>query len=252
MLLALMSDIHANLRAFDACLAHARSSGAAHVALLGDLVGYGAEPAEVIGRAQALAAQGAVVLRGNHDVLAAQPRAQAQTHEDATAQWTHERLSPAQRDWLTALPLTHRLGAALLVHASAAQPAQWRYVRDAQAAAQSLEAALAEDPAVRYVLGGHVHEQYLYYRGTGRTMMPFAPTAGIGVPVPGHRHWVATIGSVGQPRDGDPRAAYALLDLAQRKLTFQRVAYDHAGAARSIRAAGLSDLYAQRVEGKAR
>jgi diadenosine tetraphosphatase ApaH/serine/threonine PP2A family protein phosphatase len=78
--------------------------------------------------------------------------------------------------------------------------------------------------------------------------MRFAPTAGVPVPMPHHRYWVATIGSVGQPRDGDPRAMYAMFDTTAAQLTFHRVAYDHQSAAAAIRRAGLPEYFAQRLE----
>jgi len=101
---------------------------------------------------------------------------------------------------------------------------------------------------VRYVFGGHVHHQTLYYKGSAQQLMPFKPSPSVAIPVPTHRRWLATIGSVGQPRDGDPRAAYALMDVADCKLTFFRVPYNHAAAARAIRDAGLPEALAARLE----
>jgi diadenosine tetraphosphatase ApaH/serine/threonine PP2A family protein phosphatase len=247
MKLALLSDIHANLRAWQACLAHARDAGADRIAVLGDIVGYGAEPAAVLAEVMALAAQGALVVQGNHDELAVTPRATAQTMEDASAAWTHSQLDDAQRAFLAALPLTQTLGDVLLVHASADEPGQWRYVDEARVAAASLDAATALAGA-RYVFGGHVHHQMLYYRGTGRELMRFSPQAGVAVPVSPHRQWLATAGSVGQPRDGNTAAMYALFDSDAAQLSFHRVPYDNLAAAASVRAAGLPDYFAQRLE----
>jgi hypothetical protein len=95
---------------------------------------------------------------------------------------------------------------------------------------------------IRHVFGGHVHRQMLYYQGQGRGLLEFVPTPGAAIPVPAHRRWVATIGSVGQPRDGRQEAMYALFDRDAARLTFARVAYDHAAAAAAIRAAGLPDF----------
>src|SRR5574343_958210 len=243
MKLALLSDIHANLRALVACEAHALAQGATQFALLGDYVGYGAEPVAVVQRIMALQAQGALVLRGNHDDMAVQPPADASTLGASTAQWTHEQLSPAQRAFLASLPLSLRQGPAWLVHASAEAPERWRYVQDAHAATLSLD-ALREQSELRYVFGGHVHHQSLYYRGSTGGLMRFHPTPGVAVPVPLHRHWLATVGSVGQPRDGDPRAMYALWDVPRALLTFHRVDYDHHAAAAAIRRAGLPDFFA--------
>lgn len=251
MKLALLSDIHANSRALEACLAHAAGVGAQRLALLGDLVGYGGEPEAVMERVMQLAGQGAVVIKGNHDAMAVNPPASVTHRGDAGAQWTHDQLSPAQRQFLAGLPLTHREGTLLLVHASADAPERWRYVDNALTAANSLDAAMTEPTGhadVRHVFGGHVHQQTLYYRGVGRALMAFAPTPGVSVATPKHRSWIATVGSVGQPRDGNTQAMYAVFDTSALKLTFHRVPYDHPAAARSVRAAGLPEDFALRLE----
>jgi diadenosine tetraphosphatase ApaH/serine/threonine PP2A family protein phosphatase len=201
----------------------------------------------VLDRIQRLAREGAIVLRGNHDAMALQPPAQSDRLGEATARWTHDQLTAEHRAFLTALPLTARLASCLLVHASADAPEKWRYVEDERSAGASLEAATS-DPEVRYVFGGHVHRQTLYYKGSGRGLMAFAPTPGVPIPTPAHRQWIATVGSVGQPRDGQPSAMYALFDLAQARLSFHRVPYDHMAAAAAVRRAGLPDYFAQRLE----
>ncbi len=246
MKLALLSDIHSNIQAFDACLAHAREQGAQQFALLGDLVGYGADPVAVVERARTLATEGAILIKGNHDEMAVQPMAIVENIGDSTAAWTHEQLSDEQRDFLDRLPLTHQEGPLLLVHASADHPELWRYAHNERTAAASLNAA-ALGTTVRYVFCGHVHLQTLYYRGTGAGLMKFLPTPGVAVPVPIHRYWLATIGSVGQPRDGNTQAMYAIFDDVALKLTFHRVTYDHPAAAAAIRTAGLPEYFAERL-----
>lgn len=246
MKLALLSDIHANIQAFEACLVHARQHGAQQFALLGDLVGYGGDPVAVIERAQQLAHDGALLVKGNHDAMAVAPPAVVNSVGDSTAGWTHAQLSASQRDWLHHLPMTLQHQKLLLVHASLDGPELWRYVIDQRAAGASLDAAAAMTE-VRYIFGGHVHQQTLYYRGAGSGLMKFTPTPGVVLPVPQHRHWLATIGSVGQPRDGNPQAMYALFDTEKLQLTFQRVDYDHHLAATAIRRAGLPALFADRL-----
>ncbi len=244
---ALLSDIHANIQALEACLAHARGQGAQRFALLGDLVGYGADPRAVVDQAMALAERGALLVKGNHDEMAVAPPESTRTVGDSSAAWTHAQLDDAQRRFLDELPMTSQDGAMLLVHASADAPERWRYVYDQQVATLSLDAA-SEQSDVRYVFGGHVHFQTLYYRGAGAGLMKFAPTAGVPVPVPRHRMWLATVGSVGQPRDGNPHAMYAMMDTAKSQLTFHRVAYDHAAAAAAIMRTGLPPFFADRLE----
>lgn len=247
MKLALLSDLHANLRALDACLADAAARGADQLAFLGDLVGYGAEPGPVLDRVMQQVDAGAWALRGNHDDVAVTPPADLTRADNAGAAWTHAQLNAAQLAFLAGLPLTLRRGTTFLVHASAYEPARWHYVDDERSAATSL-AAIPSEPPVTHVFGGHVHEQRLFYQGAGRGLMGFAPTPGIAVPVPAHRRWLATIGSVGQPRDGRTEAMYAMFDTVALQLTFVRVPYDHAAAARAIRAAGLPEFNARRLE----
>ncbi len=251
MRIACIADVHSNLHALEACLAHATAQGADRLAFLGDLVGYGAYPQQVVKRIMALADAGALVVQGNHDGLAVHPPAQVKQVGDQGAAWTHAQLSGAQRDWLSTLPLSLRLESLLIVHASADKPERWHYVHDAMAAQRSLDAASAQWPALRYVAGGHVHAQSLYYRGVGGALMPFAPWPGTAIPVPAHRQWLFTAGSAGQPRDGKTGAMYALLDTDHAQLRFFRVPYDNAAAAAAIRAAGLPEQFAARLEGPA-
>lgn len=248
MKLALLSDIHANVQALDACLAHSRLQGAKQWAFLGDLVGYGGDPVAVLDQIQRLVGHGAWVVQGNHDAMAVSPPQNSERLGEITARWTHNQLSPAHRHFLANLPLTVAWEGVYLVHASAEEPSKWRYVEDTRGALASLNGATTAQPETRHVFGGHVHQQTLYYRGGRQRLMPFTPTPGVPIHTPVHRHWIATVGSVGQPRDGKPLAMYAMFDATQKKLTFHRVPYDHMGAAAAVRRAGLPDYFAQRLE----
>ena len=247
MRLALLSDIHANIQALEACITHARAQQAERFVFLGDMVGYGANPGAVVDRIRQLTEEGAMAIQGNHDAMAVTPPLEVRTVGDSTAAWTHHELSADQREWTSRLPLTLQHESALFVHASANDPQLWRYVYDARAAQDSLSAAAAW-PGVQYVFGGHVHLQALYYQGTDGALMPFAPQPGVAIPVPSHRQWLATVGSVGQPRDGNTLAMYCLFDTAGAQLTFHRVRYDHFAAAAAIRSAGLHEFFADRLE----
>jgi diadenosine tetraphosphatase ApaH/serine/threonine PP2A family protein phosphatase len=129
------------------------------------------------------------------------------------------------------------------VHASAAVPERWEYIENNTAARTSIEAA-----GVNYVFSGHVHDQMLYFLTQVGKIAPFAPISGSPVPVPSHRRWLAIAGSVGQPRDRNPAAAYAIFDDATEQITFYRVPYDHRAAARKIREVGLPEVLALRIE----
>jgi diadenosine tetraphosphatase ApaH/serine/threonine PP2A family protein phosphatase len=244
MKLALFADIHGNLEALTACLDHARSLGAQRYAFLGDLVGYGADPVAVLDLIEQYAADGAVVVLGNHDAAAI---GRGSDTMNASAQaamvWTRTQLGDKQRAFLAHLPLAVRNDNILFVHASAVAPEQWIYITGPADAEKSIRAAEAN-----YVFCGHVHEQKLYYTGAGGQPMPFQPVPGTPIPAARHRKWLAIVGSAGQPRDGSNAACHALFDLERERLTFFRVPYDHAAAAQKVRAAGLPARLALRLE----
>src|SRR5213595_601687 len=218
MKLALLADIHANLQALQACLADARGRGATQYAFLGDLVGYGADPGPVLDIVMAHVAHGEWAVMGNHDEAALAPVAGSARADHAGAAWTQARLSAAQREFLASLPLSVQHGKVLLVHACAREPRRWTYITRPIEAADNMDAA--QSLGASLVFTGHVHEQRLFYQGAVGKLMAFEPTPGVAVPVRAHRQWLATVGSVGQPRDGDARAMYALYDDARAQLTF--------------------------------
>jgi diadenosine tetraphosphatase ApaH/serine/threonine PP2A family protein phosphatase len=245
--LALLSDIHANLPALDACVAHANAQGADQFALLGDIVDYGPYPAQTVERCRQLEQEGAIILRGNHDTCPTQESDTDATWGNMATSWTFKQLNQDQQAWLAQLPLTAIIDNVFLVHATADAPEKWHYIQDERLASRSLDAA-AKNPEIRYVFGGHVHQQSLYYHGSGNRLMPFQPKNGIAIPVGTHRHWLATVGSVGQPRDGDTRANYALLDSETSQLTFHRVSYDHLIVAQTMHDLGLPKVLITRLE----
>jgi diadenosine tetraphosphatase ApaH/serine/threonine PP2A family protein phosphatase len=244
MKLALFADIHSNLEAISACLVHARSLGAQRYAFLGDLIGYGADPVAVLDLIEQYAAAGAVVVLGNHDAVAIGRRSDPlNPNAQAANIWTQAQLGEKQRAFLANLPLTVRNGDMLFVHASAVAPERWTYVTGPTEVEESIRVGQAQ-----YIFCGHVHEQRLYYTGAGGRPMPFRPVPGTPIPAPKHRQWLAIVGSAGQPRDGNTAACYALFDSERERLTFFRVAYDHGAAAQKIRAAGLPERLALRLE----
>jgi diadenosine tetraphosphatase ApaH/serine/threonine PP2A family protein phosphatase len=243
LLTALLSDIHGNLEALQACLVHARERGAERFGFLGDLVGYGADARGVVEIVAEYAAEGAVVLKGNHDEAIEEGGGYFNDAARAALQWARETLTEEQKAFLASLPLVVRDETVCFVHASAAAPERWDYIDSPGAAKHCADAAAAP-----YTFCGHVHDQVLYFENVHGRMSEFRPFSGTAIPVPDHRRWVAIVGSVGQPRDRNPAAAYALFDPADQKLTFFRVPYDAMAAADKIRRCGLPSSLAYRVE----
>lgn len=243
MKIALITDIHANREAFEACLADAWAAEADRFALLGDFVGYGADPGWVVDTVQALVAQGAIAVRGNHDDAAAHGPHPTMTEAAGTvARWTHEHLSPSQREFLASLPDSVRDETRLFVHANAVVPASWAYVTNRMEAVRSLYAT-----PCRHVFCGHVHEPRLYHLSGSGKAGDLSPTPDLPIMTPAHRQWLVIPGSCGQPRDGNPRACWALFDTERGEITFRRVPYDHEQAAAKIIAAGLPPALARRL-----
>jgi len=244
MRLALLADLHANLEALEAVLEHAHREGAEQLAFLGDVVGYGADPGPVVDRVQAAVAVGALAVKGNHDEAAIQGAPAAMRADAARAvTWTREHLNPQQLAFLTALPLTLERADRLFVHASAADPGQWFYVLSVIDARRSLRATQA-----REIFSGHTHTPALYHLAADGSIGAFRPVPGTPIKLTGLHRWLVIPGSVGQPRDGNPAACYAMLDDVADVLVYHRVPYDAERAAGKIRAAGLPGDLGARLE----
>ena len=240
---AVITDLHANRQALEAVLSDARKRGAEGFALLGDFVGYGADPAWVLDTVAELLLEGAVAVLGNHDEAVIKGDRPGM-HEDARAvlNWTRSQLNPVQLQTLASLPLTVQRGDCLFVHANAYDPAGWDYIVGRTQATRSLQSAGA-----RYTFCGHMHEPMLYnLSGTGKAG-DFSPVPGVDICLPSHRQWLVIPGACGQPRDGNPAAGYALFDEASATLSFERVPYDVEAAAAQIRASGLPAPVAARM-----
>lgn len=245
MRIALLSDIHSNLEALQACLRHIKKQGVDRYAVLGDLVGYGADPVAVVERIASLQQDGAIVLMGNHDEAVIGDDKALNPDAREAAWWTRQQLTLRHIEFLQALPLTAQIGMLMMVHASAHQPQKFHYLIDSGAVVACLAAI---DSTVRLVAAGHVHEPRLWHHsGRHSEAASYRPIAGAMIDLLPTRRWIATIGSVGQPRDGNPAGSYAIVDLTQSRISFFRVPYDHAAAAEKIRLAGLPAWNAQRL-----
>jgi diadenosine tetraphosphatase ApaH/serine/threonine PP2A family protein phosphatase len=238
-----MADIHANLRALEACLSHARSQGAERLVFLGDYVGYGPDPREVVQRIMAEDALGAIAVAGNHDHAVAESRETMTSDAETAMAWTRGQLGLEAREYLASLPLRFEDETRLYVHASPQTYPPWIYVNDGPAAKRALEASRAQ-----MVFCGHTHLPALHGITATGQLVSFQPVPSVPVPLPRHRRWLSVVGSVGQSRDGNPAAAYAILDTVRSEITHLRVPYDVAATATAILRAGLPADLASRLQ----
>jgi len=239
MQVAILSDIHGNRHAFEAVLADAESAGAEEMWCLGDLVGYGAEPDACVELARRHAA---ICLAGNHDlgVTGEIGLDEFSTGAAIAARWTQETITAANLEFLSALRPVGEEDSIGLYHASPRDPV-WEYVLSALLAELCLDAQ-----AQRVALIGHSHVALSFMRPEGDVASGEPRRDGDGLDIAGGQ-WLLNPGSVGQPRDGDPRAAWMMLDVDGLRAQWRRVDYDIAGAAAAIRAARLPDSLAERL-----
>lgn len=243
MRIAVLTDLHANREATDAVLAAVERLAPDRIALLGDLVGYGPDPVFVIETAERLVSDGAICLLGNHDEAAIDGPSGMTPHAHDAILWTRGQLSEAHLAFLGSLPLTAELPGMLLVHASARTPAKWPYITHEKAAAECLAATNAS-----LVLCGHTHVPMIFYARPGRAPVRFQPLPRVAAPLSAIRRHVVVVGAVGQPRDGNPSACFALLDTERAEITMVRVPYDTQETARKVHEHGLPDWLGLRLQ----
>ena len=234
-----LADIHANLQALEAVLADAATHGYDQVLVLGDLVGYGANPIEAIDRTLEL--EPVALIRGNHDKVCAGLESALEFNEAArlSAEWTAGILPASHRELLASLPAGPMPVTDALEICHGAPFDEDYYVFDLDDAAQALDAVTR-----RLCLFGHTHVPAAY--ASAQDPIRARDAEGTDLILPASSSLV-NVGSVGQPRDGDPRAAYGLLDLDQNSLQLRRIEYDIAGAQMRIRNAGLPEWLAVRL-----
>lgn len=242
MLIALLSDIHANREALDACLADIAASGVDSIVFLGDLVGYGPDPVYVIERVAGFVEAGSLAILGNHDAAAVHDLDNMNAVATAAIRWTQQQLSSQHLAFLAGLPLDYNEDDRLYVHASADDPEDWHYVTGVQQAGRSFAAT-----AQRLTFCGHTHVPALFAENASGMPHRHVPVDDVAMPLLKQRRWVAVLGAVGQPRDHNPAACYGLIDTEANRLTYRRVAYDVDVTSRKIRAAGLPELLATRI-----
>lgn len=243
MRIALMADLHANRLALEACLTHARAFAPDRLVFLGDFVGYGPEPAEVLDCVMAEVDRGAIAVAGNHDHAVANDQDAMTPDAETALAWTRGQLGADAREFLASLPMRFEDDTRLYVHASPQTYPPWIYIQDGPAAKRALEASRAQT-----VFCGHTHRPALHGITATGQLVSFDPVPGVPIPLPHHRRWLTVVGSVGQARDGNPAAAYALLDTSRGEITHYRVHYDVRAAAQAILRAGLPAALALRLQ----
>jgi diadenosine tetraphosphatase ApaH/serine/threonine PP2A family protein phosphatase len=234
---AVVSDIHGNLEALRAVLADA-APRADDVLCLGDVVGYGADPSACV---EMIGARAGAVVAGNHEraVTGGMSLSWFNRYARAAAEWTRTQLDTDCASYLTALPLTVEVDDATLVHASPRQPDEWEYLVSDEDGWQAFDAF-----ATRLCFVGHSHVPAMWSLGSSG---PDYERGDVDIRLDAGRRYIVNVGSVGQPRDRDPRAAYALWDVEARRVSIRRVAYDVAGARAKIEAAGLPRFLSERL-----
>ena len=237
MITALISDIHGSLEALDAVLAEIDRRKPQRIICLGDIVGYGASPNECLAKVRKRCE---VVLLGNHDAAASggPEAARFNIYARVAAEWTGKTLTRDNREYLQRLPLTFANHTFYLVHASPACPRDWEYLLD----------RFDAEPQFHYFTEqicfiGHTHQPAVYMADpAGCKSLPLTD-----VRLEADRRYIVNVGSVGQPRDHDPRACFVLYHETAGLVEFVRVPYDIEGAQAKIRAAQLPEVLAARL-----
>jgi predicted phosphodiesterase len=239
----ILSDIHANWEALSAVIEAAKDRYA-RVICCGDVVGYGADPNPVC---EWMRANAVLTVRGNHDKFCSgvEPIGKMSPLASAAALWTLEQLTPENKAWLQQLPKGPvDFDGMRILHGSVRDEDEYIFdVEDVRTVAGQLGANV--------LFFGHTHNQGIFYchrSGIRETCGPLMKQTESHFEVDETASWLTNPGSVGQPRDDDPRAAYALYDTSSKKLALCRVPYYISGAQRKIRAAGLPTRLADRLD----
>lgn len=233
---AVIADIHANLEAFQVVLQDIQEQKCTHTICLGDVVGYNANPKECLDIVRGM---GIPCIKGNHDEYCSQDEALEgfNPHAAEAIEWTRHQLTLEDREWLRDLKYVRLIANFTIVHATLDVPQRWGYVFDKLAAAASFT---YQNTNVCFF--GHTHVPVAFIRDThvrGGNYTKFKVE-------PGRKYFV-NVGSVGQPRDNNPKAAYVIYDMNEGTIEQRRLDYDIATAQAKIRAAGLPERLADRL-----
>jgi predicted phosphodiesterase len=233
---AILSDIHANLEAFDAVLDDAAEQRCSHYVCLGDIVGYNADPHECVERVRAMDCP---VVKGNHDEQATMVESSRDFNElaESAIRWTRDHVTEEDKTWLRDLRLQRQVRDFTIVHATLDTPAQWAYVFNNLDAAASF--TYQHTPVCFF---GHTHVPMAFIRDEGVRRVKIDQ-----LHIETSKKYFINAGSVGQPRDADWRAAYCVYDIENNVVELRRVRYELAAAQKKILNAGLPPLLAERL-----
>lgn len=233
---AIFGDIHANLEALETVLYDAAERGCTDYVCMGDIVGYNANPAECINRVRDM---GCPVVKGNHDEEAVLDTSLEGLNPLArrAMEWTRAQLGPEDRKWLAELKLIRQVRDFTVVHATLDTPGSWTYVTNKFDAMASFSYQFTQ-----LCFYGHTHTPKIYVKGDSVESLDESDT----ILELGKKYFI-NVGSVGQPRDGDWRASYAIYDVETKQVMIRRLEYDIQTAQRKILDAGLPEMLAHRL-----
>jgi len=234
---AIIADIHANLEAFNTVLADIKAQNCTHVACLGDVVGYNANPKECLDIVRGM---NIPVVKGNHDEYCSieNDLEGFNPHAAEAINWTRDQLTPEDRQWLRDLKYMRLVTSFTLVHATLDQPQRWGYVFDKLAAAASFT---YQNTSICFF--GHTHVPLAFVRDAGQVKGGTYSKFKI---EPGKKYFI-NVGSVGQSRDGVPKATYVIYDMQEQSIELRRLDYDMATTQKKILEAGLPARLAERL-----
>lgn len=241
MKIAIISDLHSNIEALQACLNRAQALKVEKYVCLGDIIGYGPNPAEVLDIVMGL--PNVIIIRGNHEeALFTNYYKGLREHIRKTVDWTKSQLSDKHLAFLESLPYQQQVEGVTMVHASASQPERWSYVYTTELANKCMQASTS-----RITFIGHTHQPEIYFETPGKIIKCMTPQAEVAIPLYQHGRYVINVGSVGQPRDDINAASFVIYDSIERDVVFHRIPYDYVATGKKILEAGLPALFAERL-----
>jgi predicted phosphodiesterase len=233
---AIFGDIHANLEALEAVMADAKLQGVTDFVCLGDVVGYNADPVACL---NIIREMNFPTVKGNHDADASENHSLENMNPVAAfaLQWTREQLDEDQRLWLKRLRMVRQVSDYTIVHSTLDQPVNWNYVTNRFDAMSNFSYQFT-----KLCFHGHTHVPKVYVKSD-----KVREVTADSVKIEANAKYFINAGSVGQPRDGDPRACYVIYDNESEIIVFRRVDYDMATTQEKILAAGLPEMLAERL-----